>query len=487
MNWRHPNVRRHRREETPPWLPRRKILVSAFVLAFVLTVTAGSLTLPHLLSWLVSLGETAVPASGADQGPREAAAGRGPSNATMPKRASQGTAPDWPMYRSGPEHTGYRRTTPPATGRERAPHLTERWRSDLKGVITSSAAAVAGRIYIGSDDRSLYAIDATNGKVKWRHPTHGKVVSSPAWNAGKVFFTSTDGTLYALQAETGQRLWSRNAQYGLSSPALAVPPGGGPDTWIYVGSARGTVDAIDLNGRVHWSFQTGGPVESSPAVLEGSVYVGSNDDAVYALDAKTGSLRWSVLTGGDVSASPAVSKGVVYVGSSDAKMYALDAKNGHPKWIHRCLTGVKASAVIGTRGSDGRDTIFIGTVGGRMLSLDADTGRPVWTRSFNTSGVSSAVLTGDTLFVGTGPRILALDPRDGHTAWSKTLTGQVSGSPILAGSQLIVGTSSHLLYAFDQPHGVAHGPPSAKRTPPSAAMDENSCPAPADSAKESAR
>ena len=64
---------------------------------------------------------------------------------------------------------------------------------------------------------------------------------------------------------------------------------------------------------------------SSPAVVDGVVYVGSNDDYVYALDARSGELRWRYETGGDVDSSPAVVDGVVYVGSEDDYVYALDA------------------------------------------------------------------------------------------------------------------------------------------------------------------
>jgi outer membrane protein assembly factor BamB len=60
-------------------------------------------------------------------------------------------------------------------------------------------------------------------------------------------------------------------------------------------------------------------------VAGGTVYVGSQDGQVYALDATTGSLRWSYPTGGPVYSGPAVAGGTVYVGSDDHKVYALSA------------------------------------------------------------------------------------------------------------------------------------------------------------------
>lgn len=82
-------------------------------------------------------------------------------------------------------------------------------------------------------------------------------------------------------------------------------------------------------GNLHrkWSYRTGSEaVRSSPAVANGVVYVGSEDDNVYALKATTGAKLWSYRTGGDVLSSPVVVNGVLYVGTDDRKVYAFSLK-----------------------------------------------------------------------------------------------------------------------------------------------------------------
>jgi outer membrane protein assembly factor BamB len=74
-----------------------------------------------------------------------------------------------------------------------------------------------------------------------------------------------------------------------------------------------------------WNFAAGNAVESSPAVADGYVYVGSWDGNVYCLDASTGVKVWNYTTGGLVESSPAVAGGYVYVGSTDKNVYCLDA------------------------------------------------------------------------------------------------------------------------------------------------------------------
>jgi hypothetical protein len=78
-------------------------------------------------------------------------------------------------------------------------------------------------------------------------------------------------------------------------------------------------------GQLLWSAVTGGDIESSPAVANGVVYVGSLDNNLYAFNASTGQLIWSAATGGGIDSSPAVADGVVYVGSHDGSLYEPSA------------------------------------------------------------------------------------------------------------------------------------------------------------------
>ena len=74
-----------------------------------------------------------------------------------------------------------------------------------------------------------------------------------------------------------------------------------------------------------WEFVTGSSVSSSPAIgSDGTVYVGSWDKKLYAINGKTGVKLWEFETGSLVQSSPAIgSDGTVYVGSKDKKLYAI--------------------------------------------------------------------------------------------------------------------------------------------------------------------
>jgi len=121
----------------------------------------------------------------------------------------------------------------------------------------------------------LHAIDAATGDEQWR--VDATVVSSPTVADGTVFVTGAGGLLYALSAATGDREWAFTTKSSLhSSPTVA-------DETVFFESLR-TVYAVDAaTGAQQWSLPIGG--RSSPTVVDGTLFVGSDDTHIYALRA----------------------------------------------------------------------------------------------------------------------------------------------------------------------------------------------------------
>jgi outer membrane protein assembly factor BamB len=86
-------------------------------------------------------------------------------------------------------------------------------------------------------------------------------------------------------------------------------------------------------GTQKWRFQTGGQVRSPPAVTDDTVHIGSYDGNLYALSAEEGTERWrfqaddQVPTPAQVGTSPAVANGTVYIGSN-YRLHALSISTG---------------------------------------------------------------------------------------------------------------------------------------------------------------
>ena len=77
-----------------------------------------------------------------------------------------------------------------------------------------------------------------------------------------------------------------------------------------------------------WNQMTGSITDSSPAIADDVVFVGSDGGSVYAFNALTGAMIWKFTTNGAIDSSPAVAYGVVYVGSNDGKVYAFGTYQG---------------------------------------------------------------------------------------------------------------------------------------------------------------
>lgn len=200
------------------------------------------------------------------------------------------------------------------------------WSLQTGGQVFSSPAVVNGVVYIGSGGGYVYALNAATGGIIWSFRTADTVYASPAVVNNIVYVNSDNGTLFAINAATGTELW--RACFGVGdhaddSPAVAYGI-------VYVGARNGYYAFNASNGSQLWSFstthsprQTTGYVYSSPAVAGGTVYYGSFDSYLYALNASTGQPIWAYLTGGFLFSSPTIVDGVVYVGSYDGKIYAL--------------------------------------------------------------------------------------------------------------------------------------------------------------------
>src|SRR4030095_3176760 len=125
-----------------------------------------------------------------------------------------------------------------------------------------------------------------------------------------------------------KQLWTYEAGESIESSAAIV---GGT---VFVGSQKGELIALSLeNGSVYWKFSTGSPIgESSPAYGNGVVYIGDYGGWLNALNASDGKKLWAFKTNGEIKSSPVVVGDRVLIGSYDEYLYCLSARNGAVIW-----------------------------------------------------------------------------------------------------------------------------------------------------------
>ena len=129
--------------------------------------------------------------------------------------------------------------------------------------------------------------------------------------------------------------------------------------------------------RLLWTFRTEDQIRSSPVVGQDTVFVGSYDGKVYALELANGTERWSFDTGNAVEAPALLVEDSLYVGSLDGTLYALKAKNGKQRWIYATENRIMGSANW-ARTREG-ERILVGSYDNRLHCLESGSGKVAWT------------------------------------------------------------------------------------------------------------
>lgn len=176
----------------------------------------------------------------------------------------------------------------------------------------------------------------------------------------------------------------------------------------FTGGTAGTASGQGATDRVRWEFETGQLVTSSPTVVDGTVFAGSHDRNLYAVDADTGDEEWSFRADDDAEfwTAPAVVDETVYVSSLSGGVYALQAESGERVWSESVAGASSPTA--------GTEQVYVGGHDG-VTAFDRETGEEAWhTETDATAG--PPVVVDDVVFAS-GWSLYALDAATGDEFW----------------------------------------------------------------------
>jgi outer membrane protein assembly factor BamB len=223
-----------------------------------------------------------------------------------------------------------------------------------------------------------------------------------------------------------------------SSPAIV-------DGMVFFGSNDDHLYAVDIKtGQRLWKFKTGSCIISSAAIADRTACFGSKDNHFYAVDTRTGKEKWKFKTGNDVFSSPAIYDGMVYFGSNDRNFYALALETGKEKWRFQTVDMINSSPAI-----DG-PIVYFGSEYHHLYALDLKTGKKEWELEIGL-GVSSspAVYDGMVYFGGYNGYLYAVDTKTKDVRWKFKTGDSVFSSPAIAGGVVYFGSEDKHVYAVD--------------------------------------
>ena len=170
------------------------------------------------------------------------------------------------------------------------------------------------------------------------------ISSSPSggdWPMYQRDLVHTGAAPNSATAPVGELKWRYDADGPIySSPAVV-------DGTVYLVSGVGSIVALDAEtGEEVWKHGVGEPLHSSPAIAGDSLFIGRSDGVVEARDLVNGDVIWEFKTEDRVNSSPTVDRGVVYIGSGDGRLYALDAGTGQERWSYRTRGWISGSPAV---------------------------------------------------------------------------------------------------------------------------------------------
>jgi outer membrane protein assembly factor BamB len=242
--------------------------------------------------------------------------------------------------------------------------------------------------------------------------------------------------------DSAKLLWIYNSNRMVqSSPAVA-------DGYVFVGSRDAYICCLNAsNGDRVWMYGFGYEIWSSPAIYNGCVYFGADDGYVYSLNMTTGAPVWKSKIGGEVRSSPAIVDGRVYIGSGDHNVYALNTSDGTTIWSSPTSYRVDSSPAV----SDG--IVYIAPGDYSLCALNASTGKEIW-RTHTGAAFSSPSVHNGYVYVGSvDGYVYGLNASTGAKIWEYLTEDAVSSSPTVAYGCVYIGSEDNNVYCLNASTG----------------------------------
>lgn len=304
------------------------------------------------------------------------------------------------------------------------------------------------QVYFADVDHRLYAVDRSTGAIRWTsRNAEGDVfgftlATGVVVSAGVVVIA--DGYLYGINRSSGQRSWA----FGGGTAGFAFRPAAN-DSTVFAGSSDGRLFAVDSRtGVQRWVVRvaddTGGALRN-PIVYRDTVYVGyvrrdvPQTGGFAAVDALTGQLLWyRELMGsavghlGGSQGDAAIVADLVIAAADDGEIYAMERATSTVRW--------RASRLPSNGVGDERplaaaaDLILAGSSDRVMTAYDRTTGALRWQRQ-QLGSVHYAIVShaGRAYYVNGGGELVAADVADGNVLW--TFGGNnASEGPMMSGA-----------------------------------------------------
>lgn len=242
--------------------------------------------------------------------------------------------------------------------------------------IVAPALQADGRVFVGTSDNYVIALDSETGALLWRFETGHSIWGQPAYRDGVLFVSSLDKTIYAINTESGEEIWQKVVTGALPSrPVLN-------SDLVYITGFDSQVHALNIeSGEEQWAVSAEDWTWGAPTLADGVLYFTDIKGNVYAVNAATGNEIWTQPIGTRVQTSPMVADDFVYIASEDNSteepqgvLIALGVEDGEEIWRKTAPAPLHTTPVV----VDDSVIVALQSESALLISFDRVDGTQQW-------------------------------------------------------------------------------------------------------------
>lgn len=297
-----------------------------------------------------------------------------------------------------------------------------------------------------TDEGELSALNAEDFSRVWTFPTGQEdpeldleaIYGTPLISGDIVYFGAHSGEVFALNLETGEPVWDQpfDTEDNIIAGLEARSSDGSIET-IFVGTDDGILYALDAETGLPRAnlpnfFDAGDSIWAAPLLSDGVLYVASVSGKLLALDADTFDPVWDepFEAGQGLISDPVLVDGTILVGGIDRELHAVDAASGEERWSFDAGNWFWGRPLV----VDG--TVYAPSLDSRLYALSLANGAELWSFEAEDGIRSKPVLVDGTLVIidrkgnayGLNPEE---DPEGPRLRWSKTVDKTVLSNPLV--------------------------------------------------------
>jgi serine/threonine protein kinase len=208
---------------------------------------------------------------------------------------------------------------------------------------------------------------------------------------------------------------------------------------LYIGSYDNNLYALNTaDGKFQWKYPTDGGIVSRPGVYEGNIYFGSEDKSLHVVGARSGKVAWTYYTEGPIRSSPRIAEGHVFIGSDDHYLHAVNLNTGRAAWKFETASPIRSTPFVAN------ELVYVANESGDFC------GELKWRFQAKRAITSSPVANGQAVyFCSMDSTLYALDGRNGWLLWRFRLGKGSIVSPATAENIVFTGAADGFIYAVE--------------------------------------